>query len=242
MDVVLASIAALSLLLAVAMGAILFKVFRDEQRRSDARVALLAQASARFEVAPASEEPVVPAPSSLISSADDLFRSPEAPSAWGRRAAVAAALAAFVAIAGYILLPARSATGAPGAAAAAASQNLPLELLALRHNQDGNGLTISGLVHNPRGGAPMSQVFVTAILFAPDGSFITSGRAAVDFTALAPGDESPFVLTVPVTTTVARYRVGFRSANGSVIAHTDRRADGTSAQNVQSSGNTPWAH
>ena len=37
MDVLLIAIAALSLILAVSMGVILFKVFNDERRRSDAR-------------------------------------------------------------------------------------------------------------------------------------------------------------------------------------------------------------
>jgi hypothetical protein len=35
---------------------------------------------------------------------------------------------------------------------------------------------------------------------------------------------------------VARYRVGFRTADGSVIAHVDRRADATTARH----GSTPW--
>ena len=72
-------------------------------------------------------------------------------------------------------------------------------------------------------------MFATAVLFGPDGNFLTSGRAALDFTSLAPGDESPFVIAVPVNGTVARYRVGFRAPDGSVIAHVDRRADSTAA-------------
>ena len=56
------------------------------------------------------------------------------------------------------------------------------------------------------------------------------GRAPLDFATLAPGDESPFVLGVPVSGTVARYRVGFRSEDGRVIAHIDRRAAGTLAR------------
>ena len=119
---------------------------------------------------------------------------------------------------------------------------MPLELLALRHTQDGNTLTVSGTVRNPRTGAAQSQVFATAILFGADGNFLTSARAALDFTTLGPGDESPFVVTVPVNGTVARYRVGFRAADGSVIAHVDRRADGTTAQQTQVSGSTPWTH
>ena len=64
------------------------------------------------------------------------------------------------------------------------------------------------------------------ILFAFDrsGAFVASGRAPLDFSALAPGDESPFVVNVPNVSDVARYRVTFRSGNG-VVRHIDRRTD-----------------
>ena len=64
---------------------------------------------------------------------------------------------------------------------------------------------------------------MTAYTFDDKGSFLASGRALIDVTALAPGDESPFVVTVPVTETVARYRIGFRAEDGRVIAHIDKR-------------------
>ena len=47
------------------------------------------------------------------------------------------------------------------------------------------------------------------------------------------------MVSVPVSGTVARYRVGFRTADGSVIAHVDRRADGTAARHAPA-GSTPW--
>ena len=236
MDILLIGIAALSLILAIGMGLILFKVLNDERRRSEARVAALAAAAAEVDLPLAlhAEDHAArpPAP-----SRSDLFVSADEASPWPRRAAVAAGLAAIVAIAGYAIVPSRAAT--PPAVAAAA----PLELLALKHSQEGDTLTVSGSVRNPRSGVPQSQVFATAILFGPDGSFLTSGRAALDFTSLAPGDESPFVVAVPVSGTVARYRVGFRAADGSVIAHVDRRADGTTAaQHSQVPRSKPWAH
>jgi hypothetical protein len=236
MDVLLIGIAALSLILTIGMGLILFKMLNDERQRSDARVAARAAAasSIALPIATPLEEHVVPG---QVPSRNDLFVASDAASPWPRRAALAAGLAVIVAIAGYALLPSHAA--APPAAAAAA----PLELLALKHAQEGTTLTISGTVRNPRSGAPQAQVFATAVLFGPDGNFLTSGRAALDFTALAPGDESPFVVAVPVNGAVARYRVGFRGADGSVIAHVDRRADATTAaQHSQVYGSTPWAH
>jgi hypothetical protein len=238
MDVVLVSIAALSLIIAMAMGVILFKVLREERQRSDARVAMLAAASARFDLPLAVREPaIVHEPAPVTQTSGELFAVADDQSPWGRRAGVAAALAAVMTVAGYALLPAKS--GAPEPSAAAA-QSQPLELLSLTHTQQPSGLTISGTVYNPRGGAPVSQVFASAILFGPDGNFLTSARAPLDFTTLRPGDESPFVIPVPVTGSVARYRIGFRAADGSVIAHIDRRTDGTTAKNGQA-GSTPWA-
>ena len=113
---------------------------------------------------------------------------------------------------------------------AAAGQIPPLELLSLRHSQEVGALVVTGLVQNPRAGQPLTRVVATAFLFSADGTFLASGRAPLDFSTLAAGDESPFVLSVPVTTPVARYRVGFRAEDGRVIAHIDRRAAGTLAR------------
>ena len=54
--------------------------------------------------------------------------------------------------------------------------------------------------------------------------------APLDFTVLRPGDESPFLISVPVQRPVARYRVGFRDEEGRIIGHVDRRAGGTIAR------------
>jgi hypothetical protein len=109
-----------------------------------------------------------------------------------------------------------------------------LELMSLKQTQDGNTLTITGLVQNPRDGVPLMKVAATAYLFDADGSFIASGRAPLDFTLLRPGDESGFAIAVPVTTAVARYRVGFRDEDGRVIGHVDRRGNNTIAAVIRS--------
>jgi len=69
-----------------------------------------------------------------------------------------------------------------------------------------------------------------------------TGRAPLDYVTLAPGDESSFVVKVPVRGPIARYRVGFRAADGTVVAHVDRRTPGSSARNTGSSGSAPWVH
>lgn len=154
-----------------------------------------------------------------------MFARHDEPSPWGRRAAIAGVLAVVVGAA----LFAASQGSAPASGAArsdgppAPPVVRPLELRALRHSLEPQGLTISGLVQNPASGAPLSRLVATAIVFGPAGDFLTSSRAPLDLSTLAPGDESPFVISVPVEGNVSRYRIGFRTEAGAVVAHVDRR-------------------
>jgi hypothetical protein len=242
MDAVLVTIAALSLILTIAMGVILFTVLREERQRSDARVALLVAAAAAIDppgpAAGLEPEPVDVPLRADAAVRDELFAPREERSPWTRRIAVAAVFAACVAIGGYVVLPHGS-----GAFAGreAATIGVPLELVTLGHTQDSDSLTITGLVHNPRTGVTLKQVAATAVLFGEGGSLLTTGRANLDFATLGPGGDSPFVIKVPVTGVVTRYRVGFRTADGAVISHVDRRGDNTSARHAATSGSTPWA-
>jgi len=115
--------------------------------------------------------------------------------------------------------------------AAETATGAQLELMALHDSRQTGSLTITGVVQNPRTGTPLSHVAVTTYTFDDHGSFLASGRALLDVTALAPGDESAFTVTVPVADTVARYRIGFRDEAGRVIAHVDRREPGPIASN-----------
>ncbi len=158
----------------------------------------------------------------------DIFAEPRRSSPWGRRFAVIGLLAALGSGL-FALLPSSDGREAARAASTttervAPAPASPLELISLRHTHDGVTLTITGLVQNPRTGAPLMRIAVTAAALAPDGSLVASGSAPLDYISLGPGDESPFVVTVPVRGAVARYRVGFRSEDGSVVAHVDRRA------------------
>jgi uncharacterized protein (UPF0333 family) len=171
-----------------------------------------------------------------VAGVSHLFEEAVAPSPWGRRFTVIGTLAAAVIAIAFVLASTRSSVTASRPAGAAAQQqpavldSAPLELVALRHTQEAERLVITGLVQNPRGGARMSHVVATAFLFGPDGAFLTSNRAPLDFTTLSPGDESPFVVNVPVTGQVARYRIGFRTEDGRVIEHVDKRGPDALAQ------------
>jgi len=253
-------VTALSLAMAAGMALVVVKLVREERARSEARVAALGAMSAdpvidspftrrQIAVAPAvsplrrSEQDVrfhdleIRPSEAAVSSVSSLFAETDQPSPWGRRFAVIGSLAVVVLVIGFAVSgKARPpASAAPGTSVAQQAQPLdtaPLELLSLRHAREENAqrFVISGLVQNPRSGAPLSHVVATAFLFAPDGTFLTSSRAPLDFTTLAPGVESPFVVSVPVTGQVARYRVGFRTEDGRVIAHVDRRGPDALAQ------------
>ena len=251
MDVVLLTLTTLSLAAAAGFGFLSWRVGREQRQRDQARVAALAtamagpssfrgradgdspsvlrafsEAGARFGEAFPSE---VDAPDTQVAVGSLFDRATEG--LRGRPAVKAAVIGAMaVTIVIGAIIGARISDGAPASAtpvrhdSTAASAPAPLELVSMRYQHQGTTLTVSGFVRNPAQGVAMNGV--TAVVFAFDrtGAFIASGRAALDFSALAPGDESPFVVSVPNVTDVARYRVTFRGGNG-VIRHIDRRGN-----------------
>jgi hypothetical protein len=170
-----------------------------------------------------------------VSGVANLFSEPEQSSPWGRRFVVIGCLAALLMVVGLAMVVSRS-QAAPATSDTAAAQTAPatdgspLELLSLRYAQESGRLVITGLVQNPRGATPLSHVVATAFVFGPGGTFLSSGRAPLDFVTLTPGEESPFVVNVPVTGQVTRYRVGFRTEDGRVLPHVDKRAAESLAQ------------
>jgi hypothetical protein len=255
MDTTLVGVTLLSMMMAASLSVIVWRMLRDERQRSEARVTALTRMAGghrhldvhvnhvdqpltrrtgHSERATAVELPLHDSP---VVTSSNLFTEPPQASPWGYRLAVMAGLGLVVASAVLFALTATNRKGsvssapAVNAAAPAAVPAAGLELLSLRDAREGGSLTITGLVHNPRGGGPLTRVTVTAYTFDEKGSFLASGRALIDVTALAPGDESPFVVAVPVTDTVARYRIGFRDEAGRVIAHVDKRRQATVAAN-----------
>lgn len=250
MNTILLITTVFALAVAAASVIVLFVAFREQRRRSEARVDALRRLAADGEglddipldvnTAPAVHDfDVVDAGGDVDDFESDarharpMFGDTQEKSPWGRRLAAAAVVAIVATVAGYVLIPRseRAAqTSVASAEKAGATQSAPLELLSLRHTQQDGRLVITGLVQNPRSGVAMNRVVATAFLFDAGGTLLASGRAPLDFSTLAAGDESPFVLTVPVDGAVARYRVGFRSEDGRVIGHVDRRATGTLAR------------
>jgi hypothetical protein len=190
--------------------------------------------------APASIIPIVPAtsviddltlrdaPVSAVPVRGDLFAAPDQATPSGVRFAAAAAvgiLAVGTAAALAVVLGTgpRTAPAKPAAAPAATdADTLPLELVALGHDRDGDRLTVRGVVRNPAGGAPIDRLVAVVFVFNRDGGFVTSARASVEAAALRPGGESPFVVTLAGAGDVSRYRVSFR-IDERVVPHIDKR-------------------
>ena len=219
MDVVLLTLTTLSLAAAAGFGALSWRVGLEERERSRARIAALSTAMGAGNSSDA-DGPRVAVGSVVERAGNALSGRPIVKFAAIGVMTLAIVVGAFV---GY-----RS----HGSTPAAGSGPAPLELMSMRYQHEGSTLTVSGLVRNPAGGSAINGLNAVVFAFDGNGGFVSSGRAPLDFGALAPGDESPFVVTVPNAPSVARYRVSFRTGTG-VVRHVDRRGATVLAQAVR---------
>jgi hypothetical protein len=235
----------ISLVLAVIMSVIAWRVSHEEQRRSDARVAALAadihdggsSAGRRERAALAPDLPIRSAFEGPVTSAlaTDLFGAGAVHTSSKRLTTVATigvvvfALAATMAV----LLGRGTSHDRPAAGTAeraglgqTAKPNppaaIPLELVALGHERDGERLIVRGVIRNPAASGKIDGLTAVVFLFKADGGFAASGRAPISSATLVPGGESTFLVTVDGATDVARYRVSFRT-DDRVVPHVDRR-------------------
>jgi hypothetical protein len=247
MDTLLLGITVVSLVVALIMSVTAWRLMRDEKRHSAARIAALAAAAgvdnanrpfpelpiaeARVEpritrspwkpAAVVSEQPETPSVEPVVSHASGFLGvTSDVHDNGGRQRSLAiAAVALFVVLSGGLVW---MMSGPEGTSAVAVGPNAPLELVSLSHARQNNKLAVSGLVRNPVSGKPVERLSAVVFLFDRMGTFVTSSRAHVDFLKLGAGDESPFVVAIDAPSTVARYRVSFRTDAG-VVPHIDRR-------------------
>jgi hypothetical protein len=228
MDIVLLTLTTLSLVAAAGFGFLSWRTGREEREREQARIAALATAMSgpsgvRAPFSAEADTPAQVAVGSMFDRATEGLR--------GRPAIKAAVIGAMVvtivvgAMIGARMSDNAAASPAPAPHGTIATKAAaPLELMSMRHERQGTTLTVTGLVRNPRQGIAMNGI--TAVVFAFDraGAFIASGRAALDESALGPGDQSQFIVNIPNMSDVARYRVTFRSSSG-IVRHIDRRSN-----------------
>jgi hypothetical protein len=221
-DLVLVTITLASVVVAAAMSLVAWRASREQRERSAARVAALAAGMDQPFDGPALRPPAeaVPLAWTDTNGGSGLFSRPEPERSTLAR--IAPALLVGVLIIGSVVGSAVM-IGGSNREAVSASRERPLELLSLRHSVQDGSLSITGLVRNPAGNDEVAGVTAVVFLFDQKGSFLASGRSALDFSALAAGEESPFVVTMAAPPGVARYRVSFRRNEGGVISHLDRR-------------------
>lgn len=205
MSLLILTVAAVAL--AAGCGIYAWHVAQTERLRSAARVAALAAA-----IEGTSSDAPVP-----------MFARASGSMVQGRpllKAAIGFGMAVFIIV--VVAMTGDRHASLPAATQAVAQEGSEaLELLSMRHSRQGDTLKVTGLVRNPAAAAP-GDIMAVVFAFDREGGFVASGRAPLEFAAIANGDESPFAVTVPEVKEVGRYRVSFRTADG-VVRHVDRR-------------------
>ena len=217
----------ISIALAAIMGVVAWRIAGEEERRSQARVAALAAeihgdglplrvVGNDFDLRPRAAGVAVA----------DLFTVAQAQPASRWPAVVVAGVFVVATAAALVIVFSGGSRGTthaanpPAAPVPAAAP--PLELVALGHERDSDGLIVRGVVRNPPAGTAVDRLTAVVFVFNRDGGFLTSGRVMIEPSALRPGGESIFVVTVPGAADAGRYRVSFRT-DDRIVAHVDRR-------------------
>lgn len=224
-----------SLLLATVMTVVAWRAARDQRRRSDARVELLAREIHGMPMQDLDLRATPLQPALTVAGSDEshaVFGSSLQRTDGGSRWGLGVAIGAFVmaSVAAVVVVFGGDRFSTPAAARVATTPELethptvvaPLELVALEHERQGDQLTVRGVVRNPPTGAEMDRLVAVVSLFDRDGQLLTNGRAPVASSALIPGGESTFAVTVRDAADVGRYRVSFRS-DERVVSHVDKR-------------------
>jgi hypothetical protein len=244
MNTVLIITTVASIAVALAMSALALRLLKDERRRSAARIAALEAQLASG--APDVERPS-PAPQFAASSVGltpGLFEPIDAtasdlPALIGRSTGMFAASVDAPRRGGLafgVLVAAVVACSALGIVYWATTRDEPatpstvdvvedptIELVALRHSRSGRTWSITGLVKNRGTADDVRGVAAVAFLFDREGSVVATAGAPLEIPVLAPGEASPFVVSLTTDRDVTRYRVSFRAPDGRMIRHLDSR-------------------
>jgi hypothetical protein len=208
----------ISVVVAVAMSVVAWRVVQNERMRSAARVAALAAAireTDRTNDLPLrTEGGLVP-----------MFATVNSDGRNSRLMLLTAIVLVGGAVGASLILfsPFASRTVTPLTSQAPAAEARPLQLIALGHEREADSLVVRGVLRNPSNGVEVDALTAVVMLFNHDGGLVGSGRAAVEASKLLPGGETAFVVTVAGAGNVERYRVSFRN-NEHVVPHVDQRS------------------
>ena len=209
-----------SLALALLSSAFAWRLYRQEQLRSLARVSALSAAIGDETPSVADDFAWEEAPSPR-EEPPGLF-SPPLQSTRSRGALVTAAAAAGAGVLAVVLM-AMVADGERTTPVVDARTHEALELLSMTHARDGAALVVTGLVRNA---SPTSTTPLTTVVTALDADGHVVGTGSAGLAAVSPGATEPFTVRLDGVNAVGRYRVSFRTNSG-IVPHVDRR--GTNA-------------
>ncbi|MEW5983900.1 MAG: hypothetical protein AB1806_16225 [Acidobacteriota bacterium] len=239
-DTVLVIVTIISLTFAAAMGVIVWRVLRLEQKRSAARVAALSAAASEWQdegwdSPDVRRDPAVALWSDLViertaglsgREGDDrlaaahLFRTDGMAEGNGRRLVAGLALAATGLVIVGALVVSVSTRG--GNADAAQAVPPPLELLSLEHARAGGQLAVRGVVRNPMARGEVRDLVAVLFLFDGAGRYLGTLKQPVVTSVVSPGANSPFEFSISDRLPVGRYRLTFH-AGGTPVPHLDCR-------------------
>ena len=111
----------------------------------------------------------------------------------------------------------------------------PVELETMSHVRQGDVLIVSGIVRNTSN-RDTARLSAEITAFGPDGTLVARGRAPIEADVLHAGQSSRFNIRLEAVRTVGRYRVSFQDSAG-VVRHVDARDRGTQ----EAAGHTPAA-
>lgn len=188
--------------MAAACAALAWHTSREARRRSDARVAVLAETIDPLRGdEPAQLDAPMPKPFNPLAKIGIGFGAVTV-------AIVAAAL---------VIDAAERRPATPGHA-----QSSALELISMQPQRQNGTLTVSGLVRNG-GERPAVDIAAEITVVGTSGQVLATRRAPIQLHSLPPEADSGFSVTVDGIGAAQRYRIAFRGPEG-IVRHVDRRA------------------
>lgn len=222
MHAILVGLTLVSVTAAATAAGVAWRVTAENRRRSDARVARLADMLRQDE-----EPDSAPVATSHLLEPSD-------PTPGARWLPLALAAAGLCVVSATLTLAGRSGTrpastgtaaftaGAPTTARSGPTQTV--DLVALTHERGpGGALELRGEVRARPDGAMMDGLTAVALLFDRQGAYLTSSRAPLVPRVARSHAAASFVIMVPDASRVGRYRVSFRDGER-IVPHVDRRS------------------